>query len=152
MWFFDPDTINAKKCKIAHIWRNHIFRFLIISLVIFDLQESTIPQIKAKDVSFGPYSLSFLAKINNLWERKQRSCLVFFPWLFEVKPVCHFIEIRKQYLNFSSSILQKNPSSPPSSSDAVCKKATEKYRMENKISLTIFMSNSAVSKWDFVQN
>ena len=46
--------------------KNHIFRFLIKSLVIFDLQEQIIPQIKAKDISFGPYSLSFLAKINIL--------------------------------------------------------------------------------------
>ena len=40
----------------------------MISLVIFALQESTIPQIKAKDISFGPYSLSFLAKINILFQ------------------------------------------------------------------------------------
>ena len=58
------------------------FRFVIISWVIFDLQEFTIPQIKAKDISFGPYSLSFLAKINILWERKWWSCLVFFPGLY----------------------------------------------------------------------
>ena len=77
-WFFDPKFINAKKCKIAYFLRNHIFRFLIISLVIFVLQECTIPQIKAKDISFGPYSFSFLAKINILWERKRQSCLVFF--------------------------------------------------------------------------
>ena len=71
-------TKNAKKCKIWHFLKNHIFRFLIISLVIFDLQEHIIPQIKAKDISFAPYSFSFLAKINILWERKWWSCLVFF--------------------------------------------------------------------------
>ena len=40
--------------------------FLIISLVVFDPQKHAIPQIKAKDISFGPYSFSFLAKINIL--------------------------------------------------------------------------------------
>ena len=60
--------------------------------------------------------------------------------------MCLSFENCKQYLNFSSSILQKNPSSPPSSSDAVCKKATEKYRMENKMDFIIFMSNSALYK------
>ena len=78
LMIFWPRIYKCKKCKIAYFLRNHIFRFLIISLVIFVLQECTIPQIKAKDISFGPYSFSFLAKINILWERKQQSCLVFF--------------------------------------------------------------------------
>ena len=70
LMIFWPRLYKCKKCKIAHFLINHIFRFLIISLLIFVLQEHTIPQIKAKDILFGPYSLSFLAKINILWERK----------------------------------------------------------------------------------
>ena len=46
--------------------KNQIFIFLIISLVIFDLQESTLPQNEAKDILFGPYFLLFLARINIL--------------------------------------------------------------------------------------
>ena len=79
LMIFWPRIYKCKKCKIAYFLRNHIFRFLITSLVIFVLQKHTIPQIK--DVSFLPYSLSFLAKINILWVRKRRSCLVFFPGL-----------------------------------------------------------------------
>ena len=71
-----------KIAKLDIFLKNHIFRFLIMSLVIFDLKRHAIPQIKAKDISFGPYSFSFLAKINILWERKWWSCLVFFPGLY----------------------------------------------------------------------
>ena len=46
-------------------------------MVTLELNECTIPQIKAKNISFGPYSFSFLAKNNILSERKQQSCLVF---------------------------------------------------------------------------
>ena len=78
LMIFWPRLYKCKKCKIAHFLINHIFRFLIISLLIFVLQERTIPQIKAKDILFGPYSFSLLAKINILQERKPWSCLVFF--------------------------------------------------------------------------
>ena len=77
------DRQKVQKIAKFDSFKNHIFRFLIISLVIFVLQEYTIPQIKAKDISFGPYSLSFLAKINILWERKRWNCLVFFPRTLE---------------------------------------------------------------------
>ena len=49
--FFDPNFINAKNVS----WT--FFGFFIISLVIFDLPEHTIPQIKAKDILLRPYSL-----------------------------------------------------------------------------------------------
>ena len=62
------------------------FRFVIISSVIFDLQEFTIPQIKAKDISFGPYSIKFLAKINIFWNRKQWIFLmIFWPRICKCK-------------------------------------------------------------------
>ena len=41
-----------------------------ITLVSFDVQERTIPHFKAKDISFGPYFLPFLATVNILLERK----------------------------------------------------------------------------------
>ena len=56
----------------------HFFSFLIITLVIYDLQKPTIPQIKAKDISFGPYFISFVTRINIFWDRKLWSCLIFF--------------------------------------------------------------------------
>ena len=54
--------------KIAKfdLLKNQFFGFLIISLVKFDLEECTIPQIKAKNISSGPYVVKFLAKINIL--------------------------------------------------------------------------------------
>ena len=70
-------TKNVKNCKSWHFLKNHIFRLLIISLCTVDRQEYTIPQNKAKDISFGPYSFNFY-KINILWERKWGSCLGFF--------------------------------------------------------------------------
>jgi len=48
-----------------------IFGFFIISLVIFDLQETTIPQVEAENISFGPYAFSFLATSNIVRARKQ---------------------------------------------------------------------------------
>ena len=51
---------NAKKWQILHFLKN---LFSIISLVILDLQECDIPQIKAKDIPFAPYFLTFLAVI-----------------------------------------------------------------------------------------
>ena len=78
------DRIFLKELQIWHFLKNQIFRFLVISLIIFDLQECTIPQIKAKDILFWPSFVRFLAKINASWDRKQWSCLVFsdsdFKW------------------------------------------------------------------------
>ena len=62
--FFWPKLHKHKNCKIWHFLKNQIFRFFIISLVTFDLQESTIPQIKIKDISFWLYFLPFLATVN----------------------------------------------------------------------------------------
>ena len=84
---------ERKKCKYWHFLKKQFFSILIISLVILDLQGSTIPQIKAKDISFGPYSSSFLAKINILWERKWQSCLIFF-----------YPDLTSKYKNHSKSL------------------------------------------------
>ena len=58
---------NAKNCKFDTLKKkNQIFRFLVISLVTFDVQEHTIPQIKAIDNSHGPYFVLFLARVNKI--------------------------------------------------------------------------------------
>ena len=41
-----------KKIANLHFLKNQLFRFLIIFLVIFNLQEHTIHQNKAEDISF----------------------------------------------------------------------------------------------------
>ena len=76
--FFYANFMNAENCKIWHFLKYQFFRFFIISLIIFDLQECTIPQVKAKDLLFWPYFVRFLAKINTSWYRKTWSCLVLF--------------------------------------------------------------------------
>ena len=76
--FFDANFMNAENCKIWHFLKYQFFRFFIISLIIFDLQECTIPQIKAKNISFGPYFLRFLATSNTFSARNQWSFLIFF--------------------------------------------------------------------------
>ena len=70
--------LTIKELQIWHFLKNQIFRFLIISLIIFDIQECTIPQTKAKDILFWPYFVRFLATNNTSWDRKHWSCLVFF--------------------------------------------------------------------------
>ena len=75
---FTLNFINEKNCKICNFLKQQIFSFFIISLVIFDLQEPIIPHIKAENILFGPYFLSFLVMSNIFWARKQWSCLIFF--------------------------------------------------------------------------
>ena len=58
------DFMSAKRHVNLSILNYQIFSFFIISLVIFDLQETTIPQIKAENILFGPYAFSFLATRN----------------------------------------------------------------------------------------
>ena len=60
------------------IFEKYFFSFLIITLIIYDLQKPTISQIKANDISFGPYFISFVARINIFWGRKLWNCLTFF--------------------------------------------------------------------------
>ena len=52
--------------KIANFTflENRIFGFLVIALAIFNLEEHTIHQNKAKDISFRPNFLTFMATIN----------------------------------------------------------------------------------------
>ena len=67
---FDQQLINGKNCKIWHFLKNLFFSFLIITLVLYDIQKPTIPQIKAKDIWFVPNLISFLARINIFWDKK----------------------------------------------------------------------------------
>ena len=60
------DRKQCKKLQNLKFFEESFFGFLIISLVISDLQECTVLQIEAKDISFGPDVLNFLAKINIL--------------------------------------------------------------------------------------
>ena len=71
-WFFKKFQI----LQFFALFSVKFFHFCNLSLVIFDLQECAIPQIKAKDILFWPYFLSFLATINIFWERLPWSCLI----------------------------------------------------------------------------
>ena len=57
-------TKMEKNCKFHVFKKNQLFRFLIISLVIFNLQEHTIHQNKAEDILSRPNFLTFIATIN----------------------------------------------------------------------------------------
>ena len=97
-----PENVIFQKMSSFAIFCNFClsisFRFVIISSVIFDLQEFTIPQIKAKDISFGPYSIKFLAKINIFWNRKQWICLmIFWPKIYKCKKMQNCIFFEKSY-------------------------------------------------------
>ena len=71
-------TINfSKKCKNWHFLKKTVFQVLIISLVIFDLEKSAIPQIKALNILFWPCFIHFTARINIWWATKPRKCAVF---------------------------------------------------------------------------
>ena len=99
-YFFDAKFMNAKNCKIWLFLKHQFFRFFIISPIIFDLQECNIPQIKAKDILFWPYFLSFLATINDFWDRKQWSCFIIFTLEFINVKIVIFWKIN--FLVFSS--------------------------------------------------
>ena len=89
---FTLNFINEKNCKICNFLKQQIFSFFIISLVIFDLQNPIIPHIKAETISFRPYFLSFLAKSNIFWARKQWSCLIFFYPDFSRSVQCFVVQ------------------------------------------------------------
>ena len=58
-------TVIFKKCHILHfcsINENPCFFFFIIHLVIFGLEKHTLPQIKALEILFWPYSIIFSPK------------------------------------------------------------------------------------------
>ena len=57
----------------------------MISLIIFDLQRRTIPQIKALDISLWPYVIIFSARIHICKSIKSRIWALFFPQTL-VKP------------------------------------------------------------------
>ena len=71
-----------KNCKIWNFLKNQFLRFLIISKVTFYLQEWTIPKIKAKNISFEPYVVNFLAKLTVIdYSTVQRSRAVYALWV-----------------------------------------------------------------------
>ena len=82
-----------KKCQFLHFLlklkvkncflKKQLFSILIISLVIFDLQKRTIPQIKALKILFWPYFIHFTARMDIWWAMKLRKCPVFFPQTLE---------------------------------------------------------------------
>ena len=77
-----------KKCQFLHFLlklkvkncflKKQLFSILIISLVTFDLQKRTIPQIKALNILFWPYFIHFTARMGIWWAMKLRKCPVFF--------------------------------------------------------------------------
>ena len=78
-----------KKCQFLHFLlklkvkncflKKQLFSILIISLVIFDLQKCTIPQIKALNILFWLCFIHFTARMDIWWAMKLRKCAVFFP-------------------------------------------------------------------------
>ena len=76
--FFNQELTNRKNYRIWHFLKKIFFSYLIITLVIYDLKKPTIPHIKANDISFGPYIISFFGRINIFWDGKLWSCLIFF--------------------------------------------------------------------------
>ena len=75
-----------KKCQFLHFLlklkvkncflKKQLFSILIISLVIFDLQKRTIPQIKALKILFWPYLIHFTARIETVVKTAQ-SIMIF---------------------------------------------------------------------------
>ena len=91
---------NFKFCNFLHCFLSKFFMLETISLVIFDLQDCAIPKIKAKDTLFWPYFLTFLATINDFWDRKQWSCFIIFTLEFINVKIVIFWKIN--FLVFSS--------------------------------------------------
>ena len=72
-----PKIHKWKKWQNLAFFEKSIFQISIHISVIFHLQGFVIPQIKAKEILFGPYLFTFLATINIFWERKRQICLIF---------------------------------------------------------------------------
>ena len=106
--FFKKHVITTwfdKKWKNWHFLKKQFSSFLIISPVILDLQKRTIPQIKAKNISFWPYSIKLLAKINIFWNRKQWICLmIFWPRLYRCKEMQNLTFFEKSYFQVFNHI------------------------------------------------
>ena len=59
------DRMEMQKiANFSFFMKKQLFRLFVISLVIFNLQEHTIHQNKAKDISFRPNFITFMATIN----------------------------------------------------------------------------------------
>ena len=69
-YFLWHKQYEHKKLQNWTLFEISTFRFFIIALIIFDQYECTVPQIKDKDISFWPYFLRFLAKINTLRDKR----------------------------------------------------------------------------------
>ena len=94
-----------KKCQFLHFLlklkvkncflKKQLFSILIISLVIFDLQKCTIPQIKALNILFWLCFIHFTARMDIWWAMKLRKCAVFFSSDFTSKifefPLLNFL-------------------------------------------------------------
>ena len=55
---------NGKELQILRFLKNQLFKFLIIYLVMFNLQEHIIHQNKAEDILSRPNFFTFIATIN----------------------------------------------------------------------------------------
>jgi len=63
-----------KKCQFLHFLlklkvkncflKKQLFSILIISLVVFELEKRTIPQIKAEDILLGPLFINFSSRMD----------------------------------------------------------------------------------------
>ena len=84
------DIIEMQKMQILHFLKNQLFSILIISLVIFDLQKHTIPQIKAWNILFWPYFIHFTARMGIWWAMKPRKCAVFCSTDFTCKVLGYY--------------------------------------------------------------
>ena len=79
-------TLKVKNCFL----KKQLFSILIISLVIFDLQKHTIPQIKAWNILFWPYFIHFTARMGIWWAMKPRKCAVFCSTDFTCKVLGYY--------------------------------------------------------------
>ena len=93
---------NARNWQNWHFLKNQILWFFKLSLVKFDLQKRTIPQIKALDISLWPYEIIFSDWINICWDIVVGSCALFFPQtLVHILVLQYFSRFRTKIWKFS---------------------------------------------------
>ena len=71
-------------------FENPCFFFFIISLVIFGLQRTTLPQIKALEILYWPSFTIFSPRVNICWAIMRTIHIIFFT---------QSLELRKQFLS-----------------------------------------------------
>ena len=101
-----------KKCQFLHFLlklkvkncflKKQLFSILIISLVIFDLQKCTIPQIKALNILFWLSFIHFTARMDIWWAMKLRKCAVFFSsdFIYFYANKSSMVNYQEMFLNF----------------------------------------------------